>query len=414
MALHYHAPKPKYTAWTWLKYLGFRLFFPPVFLWDLMKLGANKLFGEWVGRLILPAQSLPNFTDINEDNVGAYDEDTLTCSKLAITTHDGACLDTFEIKNNNQSHLEPKYQKYVIYFGGNLTHYEYNIDSLKEDARNLKANVVGFNLRGVGKSTGKAQSKDNLVTDGIAQVQRLIDQGVSPENIILNGHSLGGAIATLVAKHFHGLKQPINLFNSRSFSSITDFLVGYIRLLGKPKLGHKERLGGIVLGWLAKPIIKFVVSLVNWEIDAGSAFKKIPEAYREYIVVRTNKKNREKAMDDAVIPHYASIHKALSAERRDRKTDLKKQINNLKPMVRAADPIVKPDLSKAKQLMKKALYKIKNDRKVLHMYPKEDGHNADMGQLYDKKFNRTAYTFFKQFVERTDSDHAIHRAAPSA
>jgi hypothetical protein len=38
---------------------------------------------------------------------------------------------------------------------------------MTEDAAALNYHVIGFNYRGVSKSTGQAKSKDDLVTDGI-------------------------------------------------------------------------------------------------------------------------------------------------------------------------------------------------------------------------------------------------------
>lgn len=182
MAKIYNAPKPRYSFWEWFKFIAIRTVFPPVLLWDLIKIGANKWLGEWVGGLVLPAQN-DNFDHlaVRDDTVSTYNEDNLTCEKHEVITHDEAHLDTFEIKHNSQENIDPKYQKYIINLVGNGMCYEHIIHDMKEDANALKANVIGFNLRGVGQSTGKAKSRDDLVTDGIAQVQRLLDQGVSPK-----------------------------------------------------------------------------------------------------------------------------------------------------------------------------------------------------------------------------------------
>lgn len=204
MAKIYNAPKPKYSGWEWFKFIAIRAVFPPVLLWDLIKIGANKLLGEWVSGLVLPAQN-ENFDDlaVSDDTVSNYNEDDLICEKHDVITHDGAHLDTFEVRHRPQESIDPKYQKYIINLVGNGMCYEHIIDDIKEDSKALKANVIGFNLRGVGQSTGKAKSSEDLVADGIAQVQRLLDQGVSPQNITLKGHSLGAGVASLVAQHFH-------------------------------------------------------------------------------------------------------------------------------------------------------------------------------------------------------------------
>lgn len=409
MAKIYNAPKPKFSGWEWFKFIAIRTIFPPILLWDLIKFGANKLLGALVGSLVLPAQN-DNFDylAVRDDTVNNYNEDDLVCEKHEIITHDDAHLDTFEIKHKSQEHIEPQYQKYIINLVGNGMCYEHIIDDMKEDAKALKANVVGFNLRGVGQSTGRAKSKEDLVTDGIAQVQRLLDQGVSPQNITLKGYSLGAGVATLVAQHFHQLGQPINLFNSLSFSTITNFLVGHIRLerdeSGAP-IGHKDSIGGIILGWLAYPFVKFGVALAKWEINAGSAFKSIPEAYRDYIVVRSRKEIRGNRIDDAVIPHYASIHKELTSERRKKKAEIDKEIEKIDK----SDLLTKPELAKARETLVQAREKIKSDRKMETDSRYENGHNSDWGSLHNRS-GKSAQVFFTEFVQRIEEDHAVKSA----
>lgn len=413
MAKIYNALKPEYSGWEWFKFIAIRTIFPPILLWDLAKFGINKLVGELVSSLVLPAQD-DDFDDlaITDDTVTQHNGREFICEKHEVITHDEAHLDTFELRHGSQIPLNPEHQKYIINFVGNGMCYEDIINQMKDDARDLKTNVIGFNLRGVGQSTGQAKSKEDLVTDGIAQVQRLLDQGVSPENITLKGHSLGAGIASLVTKHFHELRQPINVFNSRSFSSITNFLVGHIRLerdeAGRA-VGHKDSIGGIILGWLAKPFIALGVALVNWEIDAGSAFKSIPGAYKDYVVVRSPKSKRDNRLDDAVIPHYASIHKELSSERREQKADLDEEIENLTSLMHRADPLTKPGLAQAKQSLVESREKLKSDRKMETDYEDENGHNAGWDYLQNRS-GTSAHTFFHEFVQRTREDHAVNRS----
>lgn len=410
MAKIYNAPKPRYSSWDWFKFIAIRTVFPPVLVWDLIKFGANKLLGEWVSGLVLPAQN-DNLDElaISDDRVREYNEADLVCEKHEVITHDEAHLDTFEVHHKSQTKIDPKFQKYIINFVGNGMCYEDIIDDMKEDAKELRTNVIGFNLRGVGQSTGKAKSRNDLVTDGVAQVQRLLDQGVSPQNITLKGHSLGAGVASLVAQHFHQLEQPINIFNSRSFSTITNFLVGHIRLERNEEgkaIGHKESTVGRILGWLAKPFVKLGVALAKWEINAGSAFKSIPEAYREYIVVRSRKEVRGNRIDDAVIPHYASIHKELISERRAKKAEIDHEIENIDRMILKGDPLAKPGLTAARKELVQAREKIKSERKMETTVAHADGHNSDWASLQNR-LGKSAQTFFREFVQRAEKDHAV-------
>lgn len=406
----YKAPKPKYTSWSWFKFIALR-FVPLVLLWDLAKLIMNRLLGEWVGSIVLLAQGDFNEEKINDIDVKSHNDDELYCEKYKVITHDEAHLDTFEIKHESQVRLAPKYQKYIINMVGNGMCYEQILDDMKNDAKTLQSNVIGFNFRMVAGSVDESKkekirvkSQAELIIDGIAQVQRLLHEGVSPENITLKGHSLGAAVASKVAEHFHNLKQPINIFNGRSFSSITNFVVGLIRL--KKDLGHKESLGGIILGFLAKPFIKIAVALVDWEIDAGSAFKNIPKAFRDYVVVRSRKEIRDKHYDDRVIKHYASIHKVLSSERHAEKARIDKGIKNLDDMIEKDSPIAKHDLEKAKEALVEARKKIKSDRKMETIKYPTDGHVVSLDLLKNRS-NKNANTFFREFVQRASIDHGV-------
>lgn len=238
----YHAPKPSYTAWQWAKSVGARVLFPPVLLWDFSKWAVNKLAGKAVGHLVLPAQH-NDFSWESSEVVQLKDNNPAMLHEAhTIITHDGAELDTLQITPRTLESTADRNKKYIINFVGNGMAFEQIAHDMQADATALNRVVIGFNLRGVSASTGQATSKDDLITDGIAQVQRLLDAGVPPQNITLKAHSLGGGIATLVAYHFHQHQQPVNLFNCRSFSSLTNFVVGQIRTAGS-YTGHLESFG---------------------------------------------------------------------------------------------------------------------------------------------------------------------------
>ncbi|KTD31069.1 substrate of the Dot/Icm system [Legionella moravica] len=393
----YQAPKPQYTNWQWFKFIGLRTVFPPVLLWDLLKIGVNKLAGKAIGSLVLPAQDM-DLSGYEIEDASDLNTDQISYEQHQVITHDGAVLDTLEITPESQKQIEPQFQKYIINLVGNGMCYEDILEEMREDALALDAKIVGFNLRGVGQSSKRALSKDDLVTDGIAQVQRLLDQGVPAQNITLKAHSLGAGIGSLVAQHFHQLGQPINIFNSRSFSNLTNFLVGHARLeknVFGEAIGQKETFGGKVLGWLIKPIVKLALILANWEIDAISAFKSIPNHYKEYIVVRSRKDIRQNRIDDPVIPHYASIHEGLSSERHAEKA----KIDRLISAADKNDPGAIDELTTARK-------KAGSDRKMEASYSRSDGHNTQLYLLKNRE-GKSAQTFFREFVAKANEDHAV-------
>lgn len=394
----YNAPKPTYTNWQWAKFIALRVFFPPVLLWDLLKLGVNKLVGKIVGRLVLPAQDMAHYyRSIND--ASAYNSAGMTCEKHTVITHDGAELDTFEVTHPSQKDIDPKYQKYIINLVGNGMSYTQIPYEMLDDAKELEANVVGFDLRGVNQSTGQPQSKDDLVTDCIAQVQRLLDKGVSPQNITLKAHSLGAGIASLVAHHFHQQGKPINIFSSRSFSNITDFVIGHMRLKRDEDgnaLGQEETTVGKIIGWLVKPFIKLGVLITNWEINAAKAFRNIPEQYREYIAVRSRKGIRADRIDDALIPHYASIYNSLKDERRSKKAVFDKQIAETDDTAQ----------------LKAARKRVGSVRKMETEYALDNGHNERWDDIKNR-YGVNALQFFRQFVRGVEKDHGVQEETSS-
>ena len=141
-------------------------------------------------------------------------------SRYPVSTHDGAPLDTLRIKLEGAN--DSKEEKYIINFCGNMGSCFDSLGDRKAEA-DAGYTVIGFNYRGVLGSRSdnyRPESKQNLIDDGIAQVQALLDDGVEPHNINLSGISLGGAIVLEVAAHFHRKKVPIRVFSDRTFASI--------------------------------------------------------------------------------------------------------------------------------------------------------------------------------------------------
>ncbi|WP_454785704.1 hypothetical protein [Legionella sp. WA2024007413] len=260
--------------------------------------------GELIGRAALVAQSI-DFTEFQIENPEVLDDNELHHERHTIETHDGVQLDTLQINHSSQEELPSQYRTYIINFNCNFKAYEQNIGEMQNNARELKTNVIGFNYRSVSLSNGRASSIRHLITDGIAQVQRLLDQGVPPENITLNGLSIGGAVSTIVAWYFHQLDYKVNLFNDRSFSS-TEKLV----------LSHLEATNKSLFAAVVNPVIKAVAPTLlhwaDWEVNAYQAFKEIPAEYKEYMLIRTHKTQRtEETKDDHAIPFNGSLHAAL-------------------------------------------------------------------------------------------------------
>lgn len=166
----------------------------------------------------------------------------------------------------------PARDHHILCFLGNDTSVSRSNDwhnTFKNIANATEASVIGFDYPHVGMAKGSVRSEKALVDEGIAQVQRLLDAGVEPQKVTLYGHSLGGAVATLVAAHFHSQKppQPISLINDRSFGTAADQGISILNMKNP----------------VSKAIFKLFMN-ASWKMDAASAYNKIPENNKMIIV----------------------------------------------------------------------------------------------------------------------------------
>jgi pimeloyl-ACP methyl ester carboxylesterase len=274
-------------------------------------LSSSSSSANWVGKVILPAQMRKAATE----NIAAIQRELLEnylvrAESLTVATHDGALLDTFQLTPTATEISGIHDRFYIIKFNGNGMHYEDVLKGFVNDAKRLDATVVAFNYRGVGNSTKTPSSFQELITDGIAQVQRLLESGVNPAHITLDGLSLGGAVATMVAHYFHNKDLRVSLWNDRSFQSVSKAAAGlfapnYPGLLGDAAFSSLESTS-----WAA-------LSSTRWQENIAAAYNRSPAAYKGYMVV-------DKQSGDGVIAHKASLHRGVKEhEKNHTKTGFK-------------------------------------------------------------------------------------------
>lgn len=275
----------------------------------------KRYLSEKIGNIIVPFCNM-YFLPRHQFIYFFLEDFPLSWFFLDTKTQDGVMLDTLELMHPDQEKLAPENQQYVIYLNGNGMFYGSNIDEAQAHILQERYNAVLFSYRGTGGEGVAPKSADDLVQDGIAQVQRLLDKGVLSTNIVLKGLSLGGGVGAKVGEYFHAQGKPIYVYNERSFSTTTNVAVTLLREI--PYVGK-------TLGFLLYPIVWGVMNYSGWEMNAAKAFKSIPKEYRDYAVVRTPKAKRTaKTLDDTVITHYGSMHEALANERKVAKKEYKK------------------------------------------------------------------------------------------
>ena len=263
---------------------------------------------ESIGKFILPAQTLvPSEIDFMQLYALAAQYD-LNIEHGDVNTHDKAVLKTMQITPKRQLEQPENERRYVVKFVGNMTQYEQMLNTFISEAANLNATIVGFNFRGVGNSTKTPHTFQELVTDGIAEIDRLLKNGVNPENITIDGISLGAAIATMVAAYFHQHGKCVYLFNDRSLSRISAAAAGMLAPTFRWPFGDIAFSSTETTTW-------GVLKATGWQENLADAYNSIPAQYKTHMYVA---KASEESIGDGVIAHPASLHVGVKRHEKEK------------------------------------------------------------------------------------------------
>jgi fermentation-respiration switch protein FrsA (DUF1100 family) len=112
--------------------------------------------------------------------------------RLELTTPDGTDIVSWLL-----IHEDAETRPYVMYFHGNGSNLEGYL-ALCAELYALGANVLMLEYRGYGETSGRP-SESGLYQDAKTAYDALLARGVSPEQIVLYGFSLGTGVATYLA-----------------------------------------------------------------------------------------------------------------------------------------------------------------------------------------------------------------------
>jgi len=161
------------------------------------------------------------------------------------------------IPNQDISQGKAGSRLYFIMFYGKGEYYESRFRDMARQAKETGASVLGFNHKGVHSSSGKISCLAELVNDGIAVVDFLLQRGVSHEQIILQGNSLGAGVQAMVSEHYRAINGvPLRQINSNSFKSLSAVIAHRYKVL------FLENFFDVVLNY------------AGWEITPGIDFYK--------------------------------------------------------------------------------------------------------------------------------------------
>ncbi len=217
---------------------------------SLPKRLAHSYFVRRAIKILYPAYYLSKESDLDLHRKNLLEK--TKGIRISLLTPDKIALDMIVIPGQSD--------QVIIFSHGNCGFYEdldtpYHLDLLLD----TKATIILYNPRGIGESEG-FPSPHGFSVDLFTIYQYLIEsKKTDPKNVLLYGMSFGGAVsllgATLIQEHYpdHHLK----VINERSFRDLA-LLVNC-------------RLGGGVLGTIARFVIKFI----GWDVNCEKAFSKI-------------------------------------------------------------------------------------------------------------------------------------------
>lgn len=111
-------------------------------------------------------------------------------------------------------------RRVLLFCHGNAGNISHRLDSLKI-FHDLDLSVFIFDYRGFGKSRGKPDEKGTYL-DAEAAWEHLLARGYAPEEIVIFGRSLGGAVAAHLAAHLPAGKDAAALILESTFTSLAD------------------------------------------------------------------------------------------------------------------------------------------------------------------------------------------------
>eukprot|EP01119_Soliformovum_irregulare_P010196 TRINITY_DN2496_c0_g1_i1.p1 TRINITY_DN2496_c0_g1~~TRINITY_DN2496_c0_g1_i1.p1 ORF type:complete len:395 (-),score=89.63 TRINITY_DN2496_c0_g1_i1:25-1209(-) len=166
---------------------------------------------------------------------------------VTLITSDKVKLDGMMWLDPSQNDAQPDNQKWIIWCNPNGATYEEEFPFLAKYGRIVGANILAFNYRGVVLSESSPTTAFDLERDGDAAMQYLLSQGVRSRNILLHGHSMGGAVAVKTR-----VKYPDGpIISDRSFRSLSA-VVGALLMTNSPLRTFVSLLmGAVISGYIS-------------------------------------------------------------------------------------------------------------------------------------------------------------------
>jgi hypothetical protein len=163
-------------------------------------------------------------------------------------------IDAAYFEHISQATVPPAEKRWVMWFLGNGEAYEFLLPEFQKMAQRGGVSVVAYNSRGVSRSVGHPHCSADLVEDARLIYQHLIESmGAQPRHILFYGHSIGGAIATILRAEFSP-EGPI--ISERSFSTLAAAAQSVSSSLIRMLTGMKTKLPLFVVEGVLNALFK--------------------------------------------------------------------------------------------------------------------------------------------------------------
>lgn len=173
-------------------------------------IGLVAVYGMLCAALFAFQSKLIYFPHVGREFAATPEQAGLAYDEVKITTEDGETLHGWFIPAKAA-------RAYVLFVHGNAGNISHRIDQLAM-FNELKMSSLIFDYRGYGKSSG-APTEEGTYRDAEAAWKYLVEtRGVNPNEIVIFGESLGGAIAAYLAAR----EKPRALIIASSFTSVPD------------------------------------------------------------------------------------------------------------------------------------------------------------------------------------------------
>lgn len=341
------------TRNEWVIAIVLRLVFPPILVWDFLKWLVTALLGRAFGKIFLPSQLIePDVKTRNrrylkelvrtEANKDLFNRVKIQSDEADVEHGE---IDALEISpigepNKNKNPLEIDYILNVV--GQNRSYAETDIlTEMRDDADQIKAQVIGFDYQGVGRSKtvgsnanetrDKIQSIEEPFIDVMRMVRYLIEhKGADPRRITLKGTGMGAVFAIQAAQALHQQNECVKVFAHNAPSNLTDLIICKIAVLGSRD--NKPTILGTIASYFAWPFVKLALVLSGWEFEVAKAYDEIPLNVKGYSLIRPKHEDTNDQStiinDEQPLPPGASLHDAspIESERKREKSFYQSQI----------------------------------------------------------------------------------------